>query len=82
MFIYKIGIITLHKNKFDYKSGVPFLLPFLLFQTGHLVVVVNSSHELIVVIIDYFRTQKFSFSIYVHAFYFAFSWFSLLRLVN
>ena len=51
MFIYKIGIITLHKNKFDYKSGVPFLLPFLLFQTGrHLVVVVNSSHELIVTI--------------------------------
>ena len=44
MFIYKIGIITLHKNEFDYKSGVPFLLPFLLFQMGHLVVVVNSSH--------------------------------------
>ena len=40
-------IITLHKNKFDYKSGVPFLLPFLLFQTGHLVVVVNSSMNLL-----------------------------------
>ena len=50
MFMYKIGIITLHKNKFDYKSGVPFLLSFLLFQTGHLVVVVNSSHEFIVII--------------------------------
>ena len=50
MFIYKIVIITLHKNKIDCKSGVPFLLPFLLFQTGHLVVVVNSSHALIVII--------------------------------
>ena len=55
MFIYKIGIITPHKSKSDYKSdyksGVPFLLPFLLFQTSHhLVVVVNSSHELIVTI--------------------------------
>ena len=50
MFMYKIGIITLHKNKFDYKSGVPFLLPFLLFQTGDMVLVVKSYHELIVII--------------------------------
>ena len=74
------GIMTRHKNKFDCKSDVPFLLPFLLFHKGDLVVV-NSSYELIV-IIDYFRTRKFSFLIYVHTFYFAFSWFSLLRLVN
>ena len=46
--MYKIGIIF--KKKFDYKSGVPFLFPFLLFQTGDLVVVVNSSHELLVII--------------------------------
>ena len=50
MLIYKIGIITLHKHKLDYKSGVPFLLPFLLFQTGHLVVIVNSSYEPTVII--------------------------------
>ena len=81
MFIYKIGIITRHKNKFDYKSDVPFLLAFMLFQRGHLVVVVNSSHEFIV-IINQFRTRKFSFLIYLHTFYFAFSRFSLLRLVN
>ena len=50
MFIYKIGIITRHKNKFDYKSDVPFLLPFMIFQRGHLANVVNSSHEFIVII--------------------------------
>ena len=45
IFTYKIGIITRHKNKFNYKSNIPFLSSLLM---GNLVIAVNSSHELIV----------------------------------
>ena len=34
MFIYKIGIITRHKNKFDYKSDVPLNFAFYAFSKG------------------------------------------------